>query len=505
MLTEKIYEAAKAAGCEAKVLEAKEIIAYLKENKTRNVAVLGETNSGKTTLINTLCGKEVRAATKLSLGEKPLKVVFSGEEKDDNYEIVKVENENYADVTFNEIPINEAIDYETKMPTAMLEKTDVVIYVVSAVMAMTASDIDTISNLMNKFPIIIYISKTDVLENAEEVVEVVDYVRDMVARTFNNVEMPIFATGDETVNNSIMEIIKGMEFDGIREFHIEKIVADAKQTVLDALNDKLNSFKEARAIREKEIADAEDELRDERLAWDKLRIEMLERSQETVDAIDNKMRRIKMATKQKLENSFNEAQNKNEWLKNDFKNILSDELENAARAVFDEATEITSSHGNWFIERVSEKYNKSITVEDLKCYYSTPDINLSDDENNGPDRKKMYIGAGSGLLAGVAIFSLPIIPAAIIAIPATLAAVTFIKGSIDDNERYNKSVLVFVNKANEENFAKLASDIHLTVNAFYEKIIASMHSIVSGKKPTVDFSDIEAEENAIMRMINEVE
>ena len=345
MLTEKFYEAAKIAGCEYKVLNAKEIIAYLSENKTRNVAILGETNSGKTTLINRLCGKEVRTATKLSMGEKPLKVVFASIESDDNYEIVSLDSGNNAGLTFNEIPFNMAVDYDSKAPTEMLEKMDVVIYVVSAVMPMTASDVENITNLMDKFPVIIYISKIDMLDNTDDAAEVTEYVKNIAAKTFENGEIPIFSSGDDSVD-SIMDILKEMEVDGIREYHIGRIAAVTKQNVVEALNDKLASLKEIRKQREKEVAATEDEARDEKLAWDKLRLDMLEHCQETIDTLDKKLSMIKISAKQELQKQFKEVQNKKEWLKVDLKELLTEKLENAACLIYDEARDVTTSHSN---------------------------------------------------------------------------------------------------------------------------------------------------------------
>lgn len=503
MLTEKFYEAAKIAGCEYKVLNAKEIIAYLSENKTRNVAILGETNSGKTTLINRLCGKEVRAATKLSMGEKPLKVVFASIESDDNYEIVSLDSGNNAGLTFNEIPFNMAVDYDSKAPTEMLEKMDVVIYVVSAVMPMTASDVENITNLMDKFPVIIYISKIDMLDNTDDAAEVTEYVKNIAAKTFENGEIPIFSSGDDSVD-SIMDILKEMEVDGIREYHIGRIATVTKQNVVEALNDKLASLKEIRKQREKEVAATEDEARDEKLAWDKLRLDMLEHCQETIDTLDKKLSMIKISAKQELQKQFKEVQNKKEWLKVDLKELLTEKLENAACSIYDEARDITTSHSNWFISKVNLDYNMKISVEDLKCYYSTSTVKVSECDD-GPNRQKMYLAAGSGIVAGAAILSsIPILPTCIIAIPASLLTVAFLKGGIDDCEKYNKEVMEFIDKTCENNFSKLTSEIHSTVNEFYEKIVESMHGIVLGKTSTVSFADIDEEENAIKQMLNEI-
>lgn len=503
MLTEKIYEAAKMAGCESKVLKANEIIAYLGENKTRNVAILGETNSGKTTLINNLCKKEIRAATKLSMGEKPLKVVFDSAENDDNYEIVKLDSGDIAGITFNEIPFNTAVDYDSKLPTEILEKIDVIIYVVSAVMPMTASDIENISSLADKFPVIIYISKTDMLDNADDAAEVTEYVNNIAAKTFDNGAIPIFTSGDDSLN-PIMDILKEMELDGIREYHIGRIIAATKQNIVDALNDKLTALKQIRNQREKDAAVTEDEARDEKLAWDKLRLDMLERCQEAIDMLDKKMSMIKISAKQELQEQFKKAQNKKEWLKADFKKQLTDRLENAVCSIYDEARDITASHSNWFISKVSVDYDTKISVEDLKCYYSASDVTVSECDEE-PNRQKMYLATGSGIVAVAAVLSsIPILPTCIIAIPASLLTVAFFKGGIDDCEKYNTEVMEFIDKTCENNFSKLTSEIHSTINEFYDKIVESMHCIVLGKAPTVSFADIEQEENAIKQMLNEI-
>lgn len=502
MLTEKIYEAAKMAGCETKVAKAKEILAYLSENKTRNVAILGETNSGKTTLINKLCGKEVRPATRISSGEKPLKVVFAPADSDDSYEIVSVDNESYADLTFSEIPFNMAVDYETKMPTEMLEKMDVVIYVVSAVMPMTASDIENIKNLMARLPIMIYISKTDMLDAQEEASEVVDYIKSIAVSIYENGELPIFSAKDNSTAK-IINILKDMELEGIREFHGNAVCVAVNQAIVDEFNKRLNDLKEARRRREKEQLAIETEEREEKLAWDNLRLAMLEHCQETIDVVDKKLSTMKISTTQNLKKQFNESSDNKEWLNSEFKARLTDKLENVALAAFEEARQMTTSHSNWFISKVNTDYNTNITVEDLKCYYSTSDIKVAE-YSEAPNRQKFYFAVGSGLIAGAAIISrIPLITTCIITIPAALLTVNLVKGGMADNEKYNNNVSAFIAKTCEANFARLTKDIHAAINEFYEKIVESMHCIVLGKAP-VSFADLDEAENAINQMLNEI-
>ena len=141
-LSEKWKSEAAAGECEAELAVWDAVTDDLQRNGTHNIAVLGETNSGKTTLLNRIAGQEIRRPTLISMEEQPLMLTSCRGRKNPGYEVVEIEPGRWggADISFFEIPINIAIDYETRELSPVLEEMDAVIYVLSAVTPFTGSD-----------------------------------------------------------------------------------------------------------------------------------------------------------------------------------------------------------------------------------------------------------------------------------------------------------------------------------------------------------------------------
>ena len=521
MLTEKIIEIAKKGGCESKALEAKEIIFCLSKSTTTNIAVLGETNSGKATLVNKLAGKEVRAATRFPRGEPPLRVIFDPAAEDHDYEVVKVSNDANSGLTFNEIPINAAIDYDTKQPTLMLEKMDAVIYVVSAIMPMTASDVENITALKDKFPIMLYISKTDIQKDENDTAETTEYVRSTAAEIFGGGEVSIFSSADASTE-PVLRLLRSMETDMIRKIHIGRIVENLKQAAVDALNDKLKALKDERASRAKAFSASVDADRDKRLRRERLRLEVLEHGQETIVKLDKKMNTIQDAAKQDIIERFQKAKNKREWLRADLKKLLQEKLKDSAAAVCSYAANMASEHGERFSDTVKKLYGKHIAVEYPQFGYQVSDFGIPEFKET-PDKHYIYLSLGSGIIAAAAIanyiMQLPAVieatqlsvfvsmPPALnitLAAAAALLTVVFTACGIADRRKYKKHAVRFIEKICDDGCSKLTDGIHHLVNDFYEKIVSSMNSFDLHEKTEADFSDIDNEENGIRQLLGQM-
>lgn len=507
MLSEKIKELAKYAGRENEVNALEEMIDYLNNNKIKNIAILGETNCGKTTLINKLAGTEVRKPTVLSLGEEPLKVIFNAkEEETSEYEVINIDDPGLAElgIAFHEIPINMAIDYDSRQANAILEKMDAVIYVMSAIMPFTASDAANISAIVSKFPIIIYISKTDRFEDDNEYRETIEYIKNEFADRFEGSFCEFFdGNNDEAVRN-ILDIFKDMELEELREYHVTRVEQQAKEIVAAALNQELEKLAKEKRAKEQELAAAEDAYRQECLQWNEIRLSMMEKEQEVVDFVDKKLSVAKIAAKQDMVNAMEKASGKKAWIQEEFRPALEVKLEEAANTAVNEAKDMVSCHTAWLISEVNRRFNKKIAVKDMK-YSGTRVAGGKENCDESYDYRKLLLAAGSGIVAGGVILSnVPLIPTCIVAIPASMLTVAFIKGSMDDYGKYNKSLKKFVEDCCEKHFTKLTKQVNENMRKHYEKMIEDIRRLSDDSGYEVDFGGIQEREDAVKKALNEL-
>ncbi len=502
-LSENMKSAAKFAGCEKEINTLEGIIQYLNKNQVKNIAVLGETNCGKTTLINKLSGTEVRKPTKLSLGEEPLKVVFGSEEQEEGYETVNVKNNTLSEmgIAFYEIPINMAIDYESKLATGMLEKMDAVFYVISAITPFTASDAANIGALANKYPLMIYISKSEMFENDAEYKETVEYIKNEFTFRFDGVFFEFFDGKDADVEQKILALLNDMEVDEIRKNHITQIEQRAKNHISILLQQKLDELEKEKKTKEQEVLAAEDTLRQEQLEWNEVRLAMMEKEQEVIDYVDKKISIAKIAAKQDLMAKMDNASSLKKWVKEEYKSLLQAKLEVASKSVLDDAADIVNMHAAWLVAEVNRRFNQHLVIKDMQTGGT---MTSSQNEKCGEKYDYTYIVLATefGLAAGYTIFSsIPLIPTCIVAIPASLLTAVLIKGSVDEYKKYRKAVKKFVDSSCEKNFANLTKQLHKVIHKYYEDKIEQVRELSNASEINVDFGNIKEREAKIKDML----
>lgn len=485
-----------------------EIISSLESSKLKNIAVLGEMNCGKTSLINKLSGAEARKTTKISLDEMPLMVTFHSDETRDGYEKVDLHNEKCQElgVAFYEIPINQAVEYETGRPTKLLEEMDAVIYVMSAIMPFTSADVANLRSVVDQFPLLIWNSKTDMLDGEQEYQDCSDYIRTEFFNQFKGSFCEFYDGKNENAIQEILERFGEMGLEEIREFHIQQVEQQVKNILAGNLDKMLEDIKAKRQAREAEKGQADQNYRQQILLWNDIRLAMLEKEQETIDYGDKKISNAKISAKKNTILALKDAKNKQDWIQNEFKPMLETEIQSVAREVLDDVKDLSDSHVAWLISEVNRKFSKALVIDDMRRPAPHVEGNV-EKFNSAPDYKKAVMAAGSGLVAGGAILSgLSLVPTCIVAIPASLVTLTLIRDSMKDHEEYNERLLRFVEECCDKNFAKLTKKVHDHINYYYEKVVAEIMAVSETGAPEIDFRDISDAEDAIkdkIRMLSE--
>lgn len=506
ILSEKIEAAARLAGCEDKISAVDAVMESLQDSRTKNVAVLGETNCGKTSLINKIAGVQVREPTNFSMDERPLMVTFGSGGTKPGYEVVDVRDSicGEARISLYEIPMNMALDGGTRQVKPMLEEMDAVIYIISAVTPFTATDAENIGAVVNKFPMILYVSKTELLEDGEYDT-VTAYIRDEFAGKFDGAACEILDSRQPDAVEAIVEGLREISLEELREFHVMRLEQQAKNIVAEELRQQTEQLDAERKAREADRAAKDAEYRKQLLGWETLRIGMREREQEAVDAVNQKITASKTALKEKLACQIMETRHKKEWVNHELKKVLQRELRAASNQAAADLKDKTAADAAWLVSEVNRKSGIKIEVEDMD---REPVKRLPENPGSAaeePGYSRIAAAAGTGLLAGGAIFSgMSLLPTCMVAIPASLATYYLLKGDSEEREQYNRELVRMTEKCCDENFAALEDQICGAVHKHYERMTESIKKLSMPGETETDFGDIAQRREKISDMLEEL-
>lgn len=490
-LSEKWKNEAAAGRCEAELAVWDTVIDYLQSDGTHSVAVLGETNSGKTTLLNRIAGREVRKPTLISMEEQPLMLTTCDGRKKPGYETVEMEPGRWGgtDVSFFEIPINIAIDYETRELSPVLEEMDAVIYVLSAVTPFTGSDDANFAALAGKLPVVFYLNKAELLGNDEERRSCTAYIQERIASRQKSVELIDGLRPDAT--DALVTKILELSTEDARQAHIERLEWHAANTVALGLEGRLAALETIRTKQEAEKAAAERTRRDRTLVWDGLRIELMERTQRTLELADSQLAEANDRAKKRLIQSLRESGYSQNWRESQLERELRRELEDALNNALSKAADRAGADAAWLASEAYRKFGMQAEMEDLD---DSPTAVLPIGRANAglqePGRVRLAAAAGTGLLAGGAILSgIPLLPTCLIALPASFVAMRLLQEDIEEQERYRQELRGQVSECCNQNFQALSEALRRALEEHYSGMLDAVRERDPEPQPVLELMD----------------
>lgn len=490
-LSEKWKSEAVAGGCEPELAVWDAVIDDLQRNGTRNIAVLGETNSGKTTLLNRIAGQEVRRPMLVSMEEQPLMLTSCCGRKKPGYEVVEIAPGRWggADISFFEIPINLAIDYETRELSPVLEEMDAVIYVLSAVTPFTGSDDSNFAALAGKLPVVFYLSKAELLGDDEERRSCTAYIQERIAGRQESAEL-IGGLRSDAADALVTKVLE-LSTEDARQAHIKRLERQVANTVALGLERRLAALEAVRKTREVERAAAEQARRDRALAWDGFRIELMERAQRTLELADSQLAESNDGAEKRLLQSLQESGYSKDWRENRLEQELRRELEAALNSALSRASDRTGADAAWLASEAYRKFGIHTAMEDMDD--SPTNVLPIGGPNAGPQepgRAKLAAAAGTGLLAGGAILSsMPLLPTCLIALPASFAAMRLLQENLEEQERYRQGLCRQVSECCNQNFQALSEALRLALEAHYSEMLNTIREQDQEPKPVQELLD----------------
>ena len=192
-------EIAKAVGAKETVFALIEAAEHSDDSEYTSVAFIGAQNSGKTSVINSIVGKELREASNISDdSEKPMRVAFEKMPSDDRFDCFDVYDQawNGESAILYEIKNTDAFINEDIQP--IMYNVDVAFYLISALQAFTAEDVRTI-NLLKDYNVKIVLTKLDAIEEDSKE-KVLQYVTGMCEKL--GLDSPIVFQKEQADENS---------------------------------------------------------------------------------------------------------------------------------------------------------------------------------------------------------------------------------------------------------------------------------------------------------------
>lgn len=178
---EKIMKIADSVGLNEAASAASSAIDKVNSRSKLHVALVGGQNSGKTTIINAIAGKEVREASNISLDDEfPLRITFERTDEDFRFECVDVYDKvwNEENAIIFEFKVTDLV--ENGKRTEFADDVDVVFYLISAMNAFTSEDVSALKALASH-NVKLILTKLDAIDE-EDRDGVIKYVSDMCAK-----------------------------------------------------------------------------------------------------------------------------------------------------------------------------------------------------------------------------------------------------------------------------------------------------------------------------------
>lgn len=488
-LSKEIRELAQKEGVEAEVMAVEDMMEKLSEGGNKNIAILGEMNCGKTSLINRLVGTEVRRPTKFASDALPLMVTFGSGEKKAGYEVIVADFTQCEEREVNlfEIPLNMAVDPDTGNASAMLEEMDAIIYITSALMPFTASDAAYLEVIIDLFPMILYVSRADIIDNDKDYEATLEYIRREAAARFQGAELEILDSRCPDVIDVIWKGIRELPLEEMRQFHLARLEQRAREVIVERLRLHLKQMDKEEQEREKDRAAQDAARRELQLEWEELRLGMGERKQSLLDVICQRMGEARELAKEKLEKQLMETSDKKEWVEQKLENALRAELESSAQTVIEELKDKAWADVVWLMAEAEEKCGIKIKAE---CMEGKQQISMGEKEKpeiETPGAHRLVAAVGSGILAAGAVLGSLYLPfTCVIAIPASAAMVCFLKGNMEEQDQYYQELCKFAAGYCDRSYDTAAEQMRDTVNEYYNAVMQQMQSMESRKETETD-------------------
>ncbi len=311
----------------------------------KQYAVLGDSNCGKSTIINILSGKK----------ELPVSIRSNEHEK-----IALVDSDEYncrlIEMSFDAYLQNDLADVDSP-----LWYIDSAIYVLSATTPFSQQDVTAIKHcLAHGVPCSLVLSKLDVVDESEKD-EIISYIKVQAEHYFGSDSLIVINTKDEETTKQVImnELTSAEDSTDIRDYMLA--VSYAK-TLKEHIVLKYESAKEKMLIAsEKEKHNKQANL-DEKIAWDKIKLEIETRKRKLVKAMSVEMNKLYSECIATLTDKAMLAKSPEDWWKQSLRKDFHKENIRISNKIDRMICSQVAIDRDWLIQTVEKKFGSKITV-----------------------------------------------------------------------------------------------------------------------------------------------
>lgn len=346
----KIYDELNALAEQAGCLEVKddynEVRTQVRGNGMKQYAVLGDVNSGKSTIINLLAGEKKLPVSARSNEHGKAAFVESDEH-----------NCRWVELGFAAYMDDGAADADSP-----LWHMDAAIYVLSATTPFSQQDVAAVrACAAHGVPCSLVLSKLDVIDESERD-EIIAYIKAQAERHFGSDSLVVINTRDEEATRRavIHEFASAEDSADIREYMLA--VSYAK-TLKARIAVEYESAKEkARIASEKEKQTKQARL-DEKLAWDKIKLEIEAHKLKLAEAVSEEMNRLYAGCVASLTDKAMLARSPKEWWEQSLEKEFRAELAGISTEIDRMICSRVAEDRDWLVQTVERRFGAKPSVD----------------------------------------------------------------------------------------------------------------------------------------------
>lgn len=464
---DKIMNLAEEAGLSDTAAKFSGVRGEIYERRNKQYAILGDLNSGKSSLLNILAGEKVAPVSIIGGGHDAILTV-GGQSGD--YSWVEMATESFMD---GSLPITEN----------PLWQIDAAIYVIAAVAPLNTTDIATIQSCIGHgIPCSLALSKFDLIPE-EERDGLLQTVKSQLYSLFGSDEIVVIdATDEAKTRDAVTRALESAEDSrNTREYLLTVAFAKA---VKEKINRKYTECK-ARFDESAKRRDA-DRSNLEKLNWDQIELDLTERKMRLLKEINDKFYSLYNDCSAKILKNAEAASNAEAWWKNQLEPQMRAENAAIADRINETICERLTADRDWLAREVRDKFNLSMNPTDADGKYKVSDVRPRQLDPGFGKPGNGRIAAISGLtISALALCGTFVLPATIpfllstsMRVVATAAVAgtgfwTYYATQTDNSAKkkiLQQEIFKYVSECRDTNLKKVRSDI----SYIYENMLISI-------------------------------
>lgn len=348
-MNEKIYdmlnELAEQAGCLTVKESYGEVRSSMQQCIMKQYAVLGDVNSGKSTIINILAGEKKLPVSARSNEHGKVAMVESGKH---NCRWVELSCASYAEAGMADVD-------------SPLWYMDAAIYVLSATTPFSQQDITAIRACVDHgVPCSLVLSKLDVVDESEKD-EIIAYIKAQAERHFGSGSLIVLNTKDEEATKQAVmnEFASAEDSMDIRDYILA--VSYAK-TLKEHIAVKYESAKGNMQIASEKEKQTKQAFLEKKLAWDKIKLDLEARKMKLIEAMSLEMNNLYANCIANLSDKAMLAKSPKEWWEQSLEKEFHRELVRISNKVDRMICSQVSNDRGWLVQTVEQKFGTRLSV-----------------------------------------------------------------------------------------------------------------------------------------------